>query len=370
MNYDIWYSLVKLDLILKLKLLKIYKSTYNIYKFSNSETPCFLKDEHNERMSDSCEKRLLHILQTAWNRDLYDRINSIIIRNDIKVISYFSDLYPERLRNFDNSPAVIYFKGDIKKLNENILISIVGSRNCTYYGENVANVLSKELSLLGFGIVSGLAKGIDTCAHEGCLEGCGFTCGVLGNGIDIVYPKENSALYERILNNNGCLISEFPPGTKPYKNNFPIRNRIISGLSEFLLVVEAEKKSGTIHTVNYALDQGITVGVIPGSIFSEQSAGTNNLLMQGARPITSIEDILFEMGYSLQLKRQIKNNDFSKLKCQIYNLIKNTPIHIDDILKSSNVDINKIYEVLFELQLDNRVISLAGNYYVRMYQDI
>lgn len=370
MNYDVWYSLVKLDLVLKLKLLKIYKSTNNIWNYSNDETPCMLKDKQNDTMSDSCEKRLLKTLKRTWNEDLYNKINSIIVRNDIKVINYFSEFYPEKLRNFADSPSVLYFKGDVKKLNNKVLVSIVGSRNCTYYGKNVANVLSKELSLLGIGIVSGLARGIDTCAHGGCLEGNGFTCGVLGNGIDIIYPKGNSGLYERILNNNGCIISEFPPGTIPYKSNFPIRNRIISGLSEFLLVVEAGEKSGTLHTVNYALNQGITVGVIPGSILSAQSVGTNNLIVQGALPITSTKDILFEMGYKIKSKEQIKSNNFSKFKCHIYDLIKDIPIHIDDILKLSNVDIDKLYEVLFELQLDNMVISLAGNCYVRMYQDI
>lgn len=370
MNYDIWYSLVKLDLILKLKLLKIYKSTERIWNYLKTETPCLLKDDQNETMSDNCEKKLLNILKKTWDEDLYNRVNSIIIKNDIKVINYFSDCYPKKLRNFDDSPSILYFKGDIEKLNDKVLVSIVGSRNCSYYGKNVASTLSKELSLFGFGIVSGLAKGIDTCAHGGCLEGQGFTCGVLGNGIDIIYPKENSDLYEKILNNNGCIISEFPPGTMPYKSNFPIRNRIISGLSEFLLVVEAGKKSGTIHTVDYALSQGIMIGVIPGSILSEQSIGTNNLIMQGARPITSVKDILFEMGYTLELKDQVINKNFSKIKRQIYDLIKNIPIHIDDILKSCNVDIDKLYEVLFELQLDNMVISLAGNCYVRMYKDI
>lgn len=370
MNYDIWYSLVKLDLILKLKILKIYKSTENIWNNLNIETPLLLKDDLNETMNISSKNKLFSILKKTWNEDLYNRINSIIIKNDIKVINYFSDLYPRKLRNFNDSPSILYFKGDIQKLNDKVLVSIVGSRNCTYYGKNVSTILSKELSLQGFGIVSGLAKGIDTCAHTGCLDGEGFTCGVLGNGLDIVYPKENFDLYKNILNANGCIISEFPPGTMPYKSNFPIRNRIISGLSEFLLVVEAGKKSGTIHTVDYALNQGIAIGVIPGSILSEQSSGTNNLIMQGARPITSINDILFEMGYTLKLKNQVNNNNFSKIKRQIYDLIKNIPIHIDDILKSCNVDIDKLYEVLFELQLDNMVISLAGNCYVRMYKDI
>ena len=370
MNYDVWYSLVKLDLVLKLKLLKIYKSTNNIWNYSHGETSGMLKDDQNDIMSDSCEKKLLIALKKTWDIDLYNKINSIILKNNIKVINYFSELYPAKLRNFADSPSILYFKGDIKKLNDKVLVSIVGSRNCTYYGKNVANVLSKELSLLGIGIVSGLARGIDACAHGGCLEGNGFTCGVLGSGIDIIYPKENSLLYEKILNNKGCIISEFPPGTMPYKSNFPIRNRIISGLSEFLLVVEAGEKSGTLHTVNYALNQGITVGVVPGSILSDQSVGTNNLIVQGARPITSIKDILFEMGYNIKSKDQIKSSNLSKLKCHIYDLIKDIPIHFDDILKSSNVDIDKLYEVLFELQLDNMVISIAGNCYVRMYQAI
>jgi DNA processing protein len=211
--------------------------------------------------------------------------------NNIDIISIEDKEYPSNLREIYNPPICLYIKGNKNCLN-GLNISIVGCRECSKYGENVAKRLSYDLALKNINIVSGLARGIDTFAHIGAIYGNSCTIAVLGNGLDTIYPKENTALASKIINKNGAIISEFPLWTKPEKMNFPARNRIISGLSKGVVVVEAQRKSGTLITVDFALEQGRDVFVVPGNITSEKSFGTNDLIKQGAQIITSSQDIL------------------------------------------------------------------------------
>lgn len=222
----------------------------------------------------------------------------------IEEILINSEYYPEKLRYIDNPPVKLYILGNKKILNQKG-IAIVGTRRCTKYGEKCASKFSKELTIKGFNIISGLALGIDTCAHLGNVQtienkvisendSIGRTIAVLGCGIDKLYPKENRELAKRILKSGGCIISEYPNGTDPKKENFPQRNRIISGLSNKVLVVEAGEKSGAIITANYAANQGKDVYAIPGNINNIQSIGTNKLIRDGAIITTCVEDILFD----------------------------------------------------------------------------
>lgn len=174
-------------------------------------------------------------------------------------------------------------------------IAIVGARDASDYGRRISKKLSSDLSKRGVTIISGLAKGIDSCAHEGAYDKIGKTIAVLGCGIDIIYPKENEELYKNIIRSGGLIISEFPLGTKPEKDNFPKRNRLISGLSNGVVVVEAKAKSGALITVDCALEQGKNVFAVPGNIGSIYSEGTNNLIKDGAIPVTSYEDILLHI---------------------------------------------------------------------------
>ena len=199
--------------------------------------------------------------------------------------------YPEKLKNISSPPKQLFCLGNLKLLN-NKSIAIIGSRNYSYYGEKVAKDFAYHLAKKGICIVSGFARGIDSFAHQACLEAKGETIAVLGSGLDRIYPSENRKLYEDILKNNGLIISEFALGTPPNKQNFPARNRIICGLSDGVLVVEARKNSGTNITVDFALDQGKNVYVVPGNIYSNTSDGTNFLMKEGAIPVTSYEDIL------------------------------------------------------------------------------
>lgn len=207
-------------------------------------------------------------------------------------INMNSKYYPERLRNIDSPPKELYCLGNLELLNYKNNIAMIGSRNCSSYGERAAKDFAYNLAREEVCIVSGLAKGIDSFSHIGALKARGKTIAVLGSGLDNIYPKENIKLIEEIIKNNGLVISEYPLGTKPLKYHFPARNRIISGLSDSILVVEARKNSGTNITVDFALEQGKDVFVIPGNIYSKTSDGTNFMIAEGAIPVLSYEDIL------------------------------------------------------------------------------
>ena len=207
-------------------------------------------------------------------------------------INMNSKYYPERLRNVNDAPKELYCLGNLELLNYKNNIAMIGSRNCSSYGERAAKDFAYNLAKEDICIVSGLAKGIDSFSHIGALNARGKTIAVLGSGLDNIYPKENIKLVEEIINNNGLVISEYPLGTKPLKYHFPARNRIISGLSDSVLVVEARKNSGTNITVDFALEQGKDVFVIPGNIYSKTSDGTNFLITEGGIPVMSYKDIL------------------------------------------------------------------------------
>lgn len=203
-----------------------------------------------------------------------------------------SKYYPERLRNIESPPKELYCLGNLELLNYERNIAIIGSRDCSYYGERATKDFSFNLAKENVCIVSGLARGIDSFAHIGALNAKGKTIAVIGSGLDNIYPRENVKLAQSIIENNGLIISEYPLSTKPLKQHFPARNRIISGLSDGVLVTEARKNSGTNITVNFALEQGKEVYVVPGNIYSKTSDGTNFMISEGAIPVISYEDIL------------------------------------------------------------------------------
>lgn len=215
----------------------------------------------------------------------------------VKEILIKDKSYPENLRNIYDPPKKIYVLGNIEILNKKA-IAIVGSRKATNYGKKVAFQLSDELARRQINIISGLAVGIDTYAHMGALYGGnnkGKTIAVLGSGLDNIYPKENIELARQILKNGGCIISEYPFGTKPERLNFPHRNRIISGLSDGIVVVQADRNSGSLITAEFGLEQGKEIFAVPGEITNPVSEGTNNLILQGAKIVLSVQEILEEI---------------------------------------------------------------------------
>lgn len=209
--------------------------------------------------------------------------------NKIKTITVGDEAYPENLMHIYGKPQTLYVLGNEKLLDAQS-IAIIGCRKASSYGLKSAYKFGYELAKKGICVVSGFARGIDSYAHKGALAARGSTIAVLGCGLDVVYPPENADLYKQIVMNNGAIITEYPLGSRPEKYHFPARNRIISGLSDGVLVVEAKERSGTLITVEYALEQGKNVYAIPGNITSENSYGTNELIKEGAIPITKIED--------------------------------------------------------------------------------
>ena len=217
-------------------------------------------------------------------------MNISINKEKIKVIRFGDKNYPESLKNIPDNPKVLYVLGNERLLNEKS-IAIIGCRKCTKYGAKNAYTFGYKLAEKGICVVSGLARGIDTYSHLGAIKVKEKAIAVVGSGLDEVYPKENIELYKSILRSGGVIVSEYPLGTKPERYHFPQRNRIISGLSNGVIVVEAKKKSGTLITVDFALEQGKDVYAIPGNITSEYSYTTNELIKEGAIPITSLDDL-------------------------------------------------------------------------------
>ena len=212
----------------------------------------------------------------------------------MKVIYQAEKNYPEKLKHIYAPPAKLYLLGDETILNKPS-IAIIGCRQASDYGKKVAFRFAYELAKQGIVVISGLARGIDTCGHLGAVKANGQTIAVLGSGFGHIYPTENKGLCRDIIQKGGAIVTEYEPKSKPEKMHFPARNRLISGLSDGVLVVEAKEKSGTLITVDYALDQGKDVFIIPGNITSQNSNGTNSLIQQGAKLVTKVEDILAEL---------------------------------------------------------------------------
>lgn len=285
MKYWIWLASVEgLGPVKKSALLNKFETAKRIYNATEKE---ILK-------VDGMSDKIVQNMQKAKDAKLLEKYEKYILKNDIKIINISDDNYPAKLKNIYAPPITIFAKGDISLLNSKS-IAIVGSREPSKYGIYVAEKFSKELSKEGITIVSGLARGIDTFAHVGALTSFGKTIAVLGSGIDVVYPKEN-AKYYREISEKGLIISEYIVGTAPESKNFPQRNRIISGLSDGVLVVEARKNSGTMITTDFALEQGKELYVIPGNITSNLSAGTNNLIKEGAKLVTDVYEILEDLN--------------------------------------------------------------------------
>ncbi len=292
-------------------------------------------------------------------------------KNCVRIISFADPSYPSLLKEIHSPPMVLYVKGKTMPSNR-MRIAVVGSRHPTHYGLKAAETIGFGLAEQRIGVVSGMAKGIDSAAHHGCLQCKGFTVAVIGTGIDVVYPSSNRALFERICE-QGTVLSEFPMGSPPEPKNFPIRNRIISGLSRGVVVVEATKKSGSLITASMALDQGREVFAVPGSISSFKSTGTHLLIKQGAKLVENVDDILdeFELGGSpAETKCLFDEVDDRKAELngaerRLFEMLGDYPLHIDEIAKQVKMDAAEISSTLMQLELKGLVRQLIGKRFVR-----
>lgn len=280
----------------------------------------------------------------------------------IKFVTIFDDNYPKLLKEIFSPPVVLYYKGDINILNEQTL-AVVGSRKFTTYGKNATEKIVSGLAETGYVIVSGMALGIDTFAHETTLRNAGKTVAVLGCGLDNPYPATNANLFKRIIESGGVVVSEYMPGKPPLRQHFPARNRIISGISRGILIVEANIKSGALITARDAMEQNRDVFAIPGPIFGESSSGTNKLLKMGANPITEADDI-FEFYGHTPTSKKVKSKPSNEAEAAIFNVLEDGEKHIDDIIKVSGKESQLIISTLTLMEIKGKVKNLGGMVYI------
>lgn len=290
--------------------------------------------------------------------------------------------YPPLLREIADPPITLYVKGDWPACFEAPCIAVVGSRRCSTYGENASTFLARDLATRGICVVSGLARGIDSAAHRAAIEGKGKTIAVLGTGINQVYPKENARLVERILENGGAVISQFPLETPPLRDNFPYRNRLISGLSLGVLIVEASEKSGSLITARLAMEQNREVFAVPGNISSKNSFGTNYLIKSGAKLVQQWQDVVHELpswiGAEIlppKIDGEIENKphqtellpaDLSEDERKVYLLLAfDSAKHVDELLEKSKLNVSTLMSILLSLDMRDLVRELPGKHFVK-----
>lgn len=291
--------------------------------------------------------------------------------------------YPQLLREIADPPPVLYVKGDWDACMAQPCVAVIGSRLCSTYGANSSQMLSRDLASRGVTIVSGLARGIDTAAHRGALEGNGRTIAVMGTGLDGVYPKENRSLIDRIIDGGGCIVTQFPLGTPPLKDNFPFRNRIISGLSLGVLIIEASERSGSLITARLASEQDREVMAVPGNITSGNSFGTNYLIKSGAKLVQQWQDVVAELpddvaaailppkvdakaGDQMSLPAAEPPADLSPNERTVWALLSpDDSTHIDVLLESSHLSFGDLNNALVSLDIRDMIRVLPGKHYAR-----
>jgi DNA processing protein len=286
-----------------------------------------------------------------------------------RIMTLKDDDYPNRLKNIYDPPPLLYVRGALRS-EDALAIAIVGSRKTSPYGRWITEKIGQDLARHGVTVVSGMARGIDSVAHMGALQGGGRTIAVLGCGVDVIYPSENRNLFNQIIE-HGAVLSEFPMGSPPEGGHFPRRNRIISGLSIGVVIVQAGSESGSLITANYALEQGREVFAIPGNIGAQGSRGTNRLIKEGAKLVESSEDILEEILPQWRREEEIPAipessvPDLTEEEKILYTLLGETPLHIDTIIRDSRLDPGKVSGLLLHLELKGLISQGPGKCFTK-----
>lgn len=352
------------------EIIEIYKkNNFNITKAINSkifENKDSLFQSENNKISN------------------FDNLIAYIKKNNINIVNISEKSYPKLLKEIFYPPPLLFYKGD-QILKSDYLLAIVGTRKCSAYGKDVAGYISRQLSKIGITIVSGVASGIDYWAQKAALEEKGSSIGVLGCGIDVIYPSENKDLYIKLME-NGSILTEFFPGTPPLKSNFPARNRIISGISIGVVVIEADVKSGALITGEFALNQNREVFAIPGSIFNSESKGCHKLIKNGAKLVEDVDDILEEINqyYKNDTFANLQNESLTdnfKQKEKTDNLLKTLdrkqkivfdcigciPKTIEKIVLETKFKVKDILQIISELEIKELVKEKKYNAFVRLH---
>ncbi|NPV92063.1 MAG: DNA-protecting protein DprA [Firmicutes bacterium] len=293
-----------------------------------------------------------------------------VLRRGMRVLIFTDPEYPQLLKQIHDPPPVLFVKGSLRP-EDSRAIAVVGSRNATPFGRSAAGELAAGLALAGVCVVSGLARGIDTAAHQGALKAGGRTIAVLGNGLDTVYPPENRTLFRKI-EEAGAVISEYPPGSRPDPRHFPARNRIISGLSRGVVVVESAEGGGALITADFALEQGRDVFAVPGPASSQYSVGTNRLIEEGARPVRDVQGILDEYGWppgdagpaGKKGRSKQSGPGLNELQKRIVKTLSLEPRNIESVKELTGIGPAQLAAQLMLLEINGVVIKLPGGQYI------
>ncbi|MDF2944521.1 MAG: hypothetical protein K0S01_3379 [Herbinix sp.] len=343
-------------------LLKMFVSAEGVFHASKKDLESFREEyAFGLRMSDVDIESIYNSRNVEKTQQDYAKLE----KNGIYFVSKEEERYPSKLGNIFGAPYALYVKGCLPREEDKVL-AVVGARDCSPYGKEMAKYLASAVAKEGIAIVSGLARGIDSYAHEGALISKGLTYGIMGCGIDICYPKENINLYME-MQKEGGIISEYAPGIQPFAGNFPMRNRIISGLCDGILVIEAKEKSGSLITVDMGLEQGKDIYALPGRVTDRLSGGCNNLIKMGAKLVTSPKDILedFIPNYEQTMDELKKNNKLLESNGKIvYASLCLEPKHIEEIAIQTGLSLDLLMEQLLLLELRGFVRQTMKNYYV------
>lgn len=366
-EYNYWISSIpnigpkKIEL-----LLNTFNTAEEVFKASGNVLEKVIENARLDQTVRFLSSDLESILHSKDKERIHKEYRRLIERG-IRFISKEDEEYPDKLRQIYNAPFAIFVKGRLPG-NEQKAIAIVGARECSSYGKEVTRYMAKSLAEEGVVILSGMARGIDTFAHKGALEAGGVTCAVLGCGIDICYPKENIKLYMEIQK-EGAIISEYAPGIQPFAGNFPMRNRIISALSDGILVVEAKEKSGSLITVDMGLEQGKEIYALPGRICDILSSGCNNLIKMGAKPVTTPMDILedlFPNGLGNAPKElQTSRMSFNERERKVLDCLGFEPMYIEAIANQTDIPVMELMEILIKLELQGLIRQSTRNHYIK-----
>lgn len=304
-----------------------------------------------------------HIKQSAAEGFAHDQLQRVQAHHT-RLLTFWDAEYPEWLKTISDPPVILFVQGSLPCLAQKQL-AVVGTRNPSVYGRLMAEQFSRDLTVAGLCVVSGLARGVDTCAHRAALATGGSTIAVLASGVDVIYPEENLGLAQEIAE-RGALVSEYPMATKPEASYFPRRNRIIAGLSLATLVIEAGQGSGALITADYALESNREVLALPGNINNAKSLGCNRLIQQGAKLVTCVEDILEELpGCGAASAAKTVSLLLSQEEERLLALLTTEPQHIDALASNAALPTAKVLSVLLQLELRGLVLQLAGKQFVR-----
>lgn len=352
-----WYRLkmagIKDSVIIK--LMKEFDSYQEIFMISRDKFKQYFK------FADE----VINSIYDSRNRD-FSKEKEKLKNLGIKVISIVDDEYPVFLKNISSPPLFLHYRGDISLADSEKIIGVVGTRRATVYGRNACEKIVDDLVDGDVVTVSGLASGIDTVCHKRTLQKGGKTIAVVGSGLDVIYPAENRKYWQEI-GEKGLIISEFPLGTPPNNFNFPMRNRIIAGLSKGVAVIESKEKGGSLITAYLALEEGRDVFAVPGDIFSPVSAGTNELIKKSeAKLITSGKDILEEFGWNISQKSEADFLDISmnEMERKVYEILS-TEKNLDEIIAESGIKAGNLLALLMEMEIKGIVSSVSGGKYRR-----